>query len=574
MCRPVAGGRPVDAMLDELRTRIDTMREAPDGLHSLLRALLSAGRDTNLPEVLEQVTEAAAELVDAEYGAFGVLDADRTLTRSVTVGVGEDELRGPGPLPPGPRLLRDLIRNPEARPLSEPTRRPAACGLPDQESPAFLGVPVRVRGEVFGNLYLTGRNGDGGFDEQDEAAVSVLAVAAGVAVDNARLYEEAGQRQRWVGVTAEITRRLLSGTGDFPVLELLVERARDILTADLGVIALPKPYKNQAAAGDTGPKTLRVALALGRGTEVEAHPVFPVDGSLMGQALITQRPATAPAIAPDPLTEAGPRRWSELGPTVAVPLGTGGAVRGALLFARVRGAPMFTRDEVVQLVRYTGQAALAVELAERRRDAEQLAVFEDRERIARDLHDLAIQRLFATGLTLQSTLPLVGNEEAGERLSRVVDELDESIKTIRSAIFGLRTQGAGPLRLGLRARTAQSVEESAELLGFTPTLEIQGLIDTDVPNDMADAALAVLGEALANIARHARADAASVVMKAGSDEFSVTVADDGVGPVEETGRSGLRNLEERAEGFGGGLDLSAGPAGGTRLVWRVPLEAA
>jgi signal transduction histidine kinase len=212
-----------------------------------------------------------------------------------------------------------------------------------------------------------------------------------------------------------------------------------------------------------------------------------------------------------------------------------------------------------------------MELAERRRDAEQIALFADRDRIARDLHDLAIQRLFATGMTLQSTLRFVDRPEGTERLLRAVDDLDETIKIIRSTIFGLRTHDAGPAVQGLRVRTARAIEEAAPALGFTASLRMEGLVDTDVPGNVRDHAVAVLGEALANVGRHAQASSADVSLVVRSGELTVTVADNGVGISDGGRRSGLRNLAERAELLGGELTIDAPSGGGTRLVWRVPL---
>ena len=267
---------------------------------------------------------------------------------------------------------------------------------------------------------------------------------------------------------------------------------------------------------------------------------------------------------------AGPPRWANLGPAVAVPMLTAGGVRGVLVLARASGAPGFTTDETSPLLGFSGQAALAMELAERRRDAEHITLLEDRDRIARDLHDLAIQRLFATGMTLQSAERFVQHTEASERLLRAVDDLDATIKIIRSTIFGLRSHEVAGTPQSLRARTVKTVEQAVPALGVTPALRMEGLVDTEVSQEIADHVIAVLGEALSNIARHAQASAADVHLSVGS-EVTLTVQDNGRGIPKGGRRSGLRNLAERAQNLGGKLILDRPAAGGTRLVWTVPL---
>ncbi|MFF1798901.1 sensor histidine kinase, partial [Kitasatospora sp. NPDC058263] len=265
-----------------------------------------------------------------------------------------------------------------------------------------------------------------------------------------------------------------------------------------------------------------------------------------------------------------PGRFDGLGPAVAVPLGTGpGYGRGVLLLARECGRPPFTAEETGPLLGFADQAALALELAERRRDAEQLTLLEDRDRIARDLHDLAIQRLFATGMTLQSAGRLIESPGAADRVGRAVADLDETIKIIRSTIFGLRAHGE-PDR-SLRARATRAVGDAQTTLGFAPRLSMEGLLDTDVPQELAEHVLAVLGESLSNAARHARASRVEVALRALGGRVTLTVTDDGVGVPAGGRRSGLRNLAERAERAGGSFALREAEDGGTRVVWEAPL---
>ncbi|MFI7313979.1 sensor histidine kinase [Streptomyces hygroscopicus] len=553
----------LDELLEELQVRIDGVRGTQDRVHSLLEAVLSVGRELDLSHVLRRIVEAAVVLVDAEYGALGVIGDDQGLSAFLPAGVDGERSESAGPLPSGHGILGELIRHPRPLRPAELSEHPASDGFPPGHPPmhSFLGVPIRVRDEVFGNLYLSEKRGGKEFDGEDEAMLSTLAVAAGVAIENARLYEEARHRQRWLEANAEVTHSLLSGVDETRVLELIVEHARRILAADLGVLMLPVP----------GSDELQVALAAG--TDAEAHRglVLPREGTFGGAAFTASEPVTSTDVQSDPRITVGPQRWAGLGPAVAVPMRTSDGVGGVLSLARTADSAAFTQIETDTLLGFAGQAAIAMKLAERRRDAEQLALLEDRDRIARDLHDLAIQRLFAAGMTLQSTLRFVQHPEGSERLLRVVDDLDDTIKIIRSTIFGLRAHEAGPAVQGLRVRTAKTIEEAVPALGFTPSLRTEGLVDTDVPRSVADDMVAVLAEALSNIARHARADAAEISLVVAAGRLTLTVTDDGVGIPEGGRRSGLRNLAERAEQLGGQLDLDEPPGGGTRLVWAVPL---
>lgn len=302
--------------------------------------------------------------------------------------------------------------------------------------------------------------------------------------------------------------------------------------------------------------------------------ILPMDGTLIGEALSGATAVTSADVLHDERVLAGSLRFTGLGPAVAVPVGTGeSGVRGVLLLVREAGRTAFSEKEIDPLRGFAAQAAIAMELAERRLEAEEVAVLKDRDRIARDLHDLAIQRLFATGMTLQSAGRFIEHAEASERVSRAVDDLDETIKIIRSTIFGLRTR-EGTEGSGLRARAVRVVGEAAPVVGFAPSVRMEGLLDTDVPKEIADNVVAVLSEALTNIARHARADHADVVLATDGREVRLSVADNGVGIPPEGRRSGLRNMAERAEHLGGRLELTRPTDGGTSLVWRVPVKKA
>ncbi|MGW6906743.1 sensor histidine kinase [Streptomyces sp. NPDC054940] len=557
----------LDELLEELQARLDAARGTRDRVHSLLEAVLSVGRELDLEQALHGIVEAAAVLVDAEYAALGVIGPDGTrLSAFHTVGVSEEQITRIGHFPEGHGILGELIRHPEPLRLARISEHSSSFGFPPSHPPmnTFLGVPIRVRDQVFGNLYLTEKRGGGQFDGEDESVLSTLAVAAGVAIDNARLYEESRLRERWLQANAEITHSLMSGSERAQVLGLIADRAREITGAALAVVAVPME--------DTD--SLSMEIAIGPEAETLRGLVLPVDGSLIGETFSTAAPVTTPDVSHDERVSAGPPRFTDLGPAVAVPVGTGeGGVRGVVLLIREAGETVFTGKEIGPLQGFAAQAAVAMELAERRRDAEEVAVLKDRDRIARDLHDLAIQRLFATGMTLQSAGRFIDHPEASERVVRAVDDLDETIKIIRSTIFGLRSrESAGGA--GLRARVVRIAGEAAPVLGFAPSLRMEGLVETLVPREIADHVVAVLSEALTNVARHAHADRADVALTADSRQVRLTVTDNGVGVPADGRRSGLRNMAERAQQLGGELELSRPEGGGTALAWWVPVPAA
>ncbi|RLV65016.1 Two-component sensor [Streptomyces sp. CBMAI 2042] len=560
----------LDELLEELQARINAARGTRDRVHSLLEAVVSVGRELDLSQVLRRIVEAGAHLVDAQYGALGVIGPDgRSLSQFLTSGMTAEQRRRIGPLPAGHGLLGELIRRPEPLRLSELGTHEASFGFPEHHPPmrTFLGVPIRVRDEVFGNLYLTDKRDGLDFDAEDESVITTLAVAAGVAIDNARLYESAQRRHRWLRAGAEVTNHLLSGDARQDVLELIARRAGEITGAHLAEVSSPVP--------GTGDLVVELSVALsdaeheGKCDDGLQGRVVPVDGTLAGAASAAGTQVVSACLGKDPRFLADPHLAAGPGPAVAVPLGAAGA--DVLLLVRAVGEPVFTEADLEPLLAFAGQAALALELAVRRRDAEHVALLEDRDRIARDLHDLAIQRLFATGMTLQSTARLIEHTGAAERVARAVDDLDETIKIIRSTIFGLRARDDGPAA-SLRTRASRTVGDAVTSLGFPPRLSMEGLLDTDVPLDVAEHVVAALGELLSNAARHAHASRVEVSLKATADEVRLTVSDNGTGIPEQSRRSGLDNLAERARQAGGALELSTPDGGGSRLVWRAPLS--
>ncbi|MER6048253.1 GAF domain-containing protein [Streptomyces sp. NPDC001793] len=547
-------------------------------MRSLLDAVMGLGRGLELPQVLRGIVEAAVTLTDAEYGALGVV-GDGQLSQFLPVGMSDELIGLIGRTPCGHGILGELIRNPAPLRLTDLSRHPHSYGFPANHPPmrTFLGVPVRVRDEVFGNLYLTEKRGGGSFDEDDEAVVTTLSIAAGVAIDNARMYHESRRRERWLEALGEITRSLLSGTDADDVLRLIAERAREVAGADCAAILLPS-----AASAEQ----LTVSVACGTGASRIVGLRVPADGSLPGTAVRSSRPVVTADLRADPrayllgsdadcgsgdaLDGEAAGHGTAYGPAVAVPLqvDTG---RGALRLSRLTGRPAFDDAEVTLISGFADQAVIALELARRRAESEELTVLHDRDRIARDLHDLAIQRLFATGITLQSATRLIERPEAVDRVGRAVNDLDTTIKIIRSTIFGLRSTGDDRGGRGLRRDLTETVQRAAGPLGFTPALRIEGPVDAAVPDELAGHLLAVAAEALSNAARHAGARRLDVAVAVTADELALTVTDDGVGVGAAAHTGGLANMRARAAMHGGQLAVEAPEGGGTRIVWCVPL---
>ncbi|MET8131852.1 GAF domain-containing protein [Streptomyces sp. NPDC006290] len=555
----------LDELVDELQARLDAARSTRDRVRSLLEAVLSVGRELDLEQALRSIVGAAATLVDAEYAALGVIGPDgTTLSAFHTIGVSERQIAEIGSFPEGHGILGELIRHPEPLRLEKLSEHSASYGFPAEHPPmsSFLGVPIRVRDQVFGNLYLTEKRGGAQFDEEDESLLSTLAVAAGVAIDNARLYQDSRLRERWLKANAEISHSLMSGSERAEALHLIAGHARDISCSALAAVAMPVE----------GSRSLSVEIAVGVDAEAHRGLVLPLKETLVGLAFSSAAPVNSDDVTQDERISPEPPRFQGLGPAVAVPIGTGaGDVRGVVLLARETGRPVFSGRETAMLQGFAVQAAIAMELAERRQDAERIAVLQDRDRIARDLHDLAIQRLFATGMTLQSAGRFITHPEASERVLRAVDDLDETIKIIRATIFGLRVRENDATGSGLRADVARVAGEARPGLGFAPSVRMEGLLDTDVPREIADHVVAVLIEALANVARHAHAGRADVALTTDGREVRLKVSDDGVGIPADGRRSGLRNMAERAEQLGGLLEVAGSSSGGALVDWHVPL---
>jgi signal transduction histidine kinase len=550
----------LDDLLAELQVRLAAVVKTRDRMHALLEAVVAVGSNLELEVVLRQIVQAAVTLVSARYGALGVIGEGGRLAEFIPVGLDEEQIARIHHWPEGRGLLGELITNPRPLRLADMSGHPRSFGFPEGHPPmkTFLGAPVRIRDEVFGNLYLTEKEGGAQFDDEDEAVIIALGAAAGVAIGNARLYQEARRQQQWLRASGEVTERLLSGAGTGEVLALVTGHALEISGADLVVLALP-----------AGSGHMVIEHAAGEGAEGAVGLALPAAGSVSGIVQTTGKAMTVEDFSGDERVAPAARDLLGLGPAVVVPLGVPGNVRGILTAGRRRGSMPMATAAAEMLVSFAAQAGVGLELAAHRADAQRLAVFEDRDRIARDLHDLVIQRLYATGMSLEGVSARLGDSDNGRRITSAVDALDETIREIRSAIFSLHARPANDSGT-LRGRILEVTADAATSLGFSPELRMSGPIDA-VPADVADHLLSALREALSNTARHAHASKAQVTVEAGPD-LTLVVRDDGTG-IQRTGRrSGLANLAERAGLLGGAMSAESADGGGTRLEWRVPLR--
>jgi signal transduction histidine kinase len=554
----------LDDLLAELQSRLEAVLASRDRMRGLLEAVVAIGSGLELEATLRRIVEGAVDLVDARYGALGVIGEDQRLTEFIPVGLDADEIGEIHHWPEGRGLLGLLIKEPRPLRIADIAAHPESSGFPDGHPAmrSFLGVPVRVRDSVFGNLYLTEKLGGGEFTEDDEAVVTALGAAAGVAVENARLYEEAKRQQRWLRASSELTIALLSGASPAAVLGDLTRQVLELSGADLVVLALP----------DEDGRWLTIEYAAGDGAAEARGLVMPAGESLSGQVLDTGEPVTVENFAADERTAEVTRlHMGHIGPAVLFPLGAPGNVRGVLTVGRRQGGPPLPPAAGRVVAAFAAQAAVALELAARRADAEQLSVLEDRDRIARDLHDLVIQRLYATGMSLEGTVPMTSRPEVADRIRNAVDAMDDTIKDIRATIFALQARGPGS-EPRLRADIVALVDEMTEVLGFAPALRLGSGLDSRATAELSEHLLAVLREALSNAARHSGATRVDVTIDTdATGTLTVLVRDNGSGIPQGTRRSGLANMADRADKLGGALRLSPAKGGGTELEWRAPV---
>jgi signal transduction histidine kinase len=546
--------------------------------HRLAR-LLDVGRsvlsELDLEAVLDRVLETAAELTGAHYAAVGVLDEERRgLARFLTRGIDEATHRAIGDLPQGRGVLGVLIDHPHPLRLGDVGDHPRSYGFPPGHPPmrSFLGVPILVRGEAWGNLYLTEKAGGEEFSESDEEAAVVLSDWAAIAIDNARLYRSAISRRdeleravRGLEATAAIARAVGAETDLSRVLELVVKRGRALVDAHDVLILLRE--------GD------ELVVAAGAGhVSLDEPRRIPVAGSTAGEVLAERRSRRLADAADElrvPATDLGLEHASA---ALMVPLMYRGEALGVLsAFDRLGSDTRFTHDDQTLLEAFAAQAATAVATAQTvatdrlRRSLE--ASESERRRWARELHDETLQALAGLKVLLSGAIRLEDAEDIRGRMREAVEQLTHDIESLRGLIAELRPAALD--QLGLEPALTSLVQRTA----ITSGLEVQTTVD--LPDDLRPppetetTVYRIVQESLTNVAKHARAEGVEVEVRYEDNEIRIAVADDGVGidaGAKTNGGFGLTGMRERVELAGGVLEVGPGAAGGTLVSARVPLR--
>ncbi|MGV0792264.1 GAF domain-containing protein [Mycolicibacterium sp. XJ1819] len=534
---------------------------APTGRQLRLRdglvdAMLVVTSGLDLDATLRTIVRTAIDLVDARYGALDVRGEGHHLVEFVYEGIDDAMRELIGHLPEGRGVLGVLIDDPKPIRLDDIRSHPASVGFPPNHPPmrTFLGVPVRTRDEVFGNLYLCDKADGRPFGEDDEVLVEALAAAAGVAIDNARLYAQSRTRQSWIAATRDIATEMLSGADPAKVFRLIANEAVTLTGASAAVVAVPSDV--DAATSEIS--ELVVTATAGELPESVSAATIPLAGTAVGRAFTDRTPQRLESI------DIGLRTGT--GPALLVPLRATDTVAGVLIAVRPDGAYPFTADQLDMTATFADQATLAWQLASSQRRMRELDILTDRDRIARDLHDHVIQRLFAVGLALQGTIPRAREGAVQQRLSDCIDDLQEVIEEIRTAIFDLHHTQAGTTRL--RQRLDEAVAQFSTP-GLRTTVQYVGPLSVINPT-LADHAEAVVREAVSNAVRHSGATTLTVTVKV-EDDLWIEVVDNGCGMPADVTVSGLANLRRRAEEVGGELNLADTADGGTTLRWSAPL---
>jgi signal transduction histidine kinase len=547
----------LDELIGRLTEQAQDVLAAQGRLRALIRANALVSGELNLRLVLRHIVAAAKDLVQARYAALGVLDDNGHLEEFVHLGMAADLVDDIGPLPTGGGVLGLLISHPEPIRIPDLGAHPYSIGFPDHHPPmrSFLGVPIRARGRVFGNLYLT-ESERGEFTEEDEQLVVALAASAGTAIDNARLFQQSEQRRHWLAASADVTQRLLARHNE-PPMELVLRYAAQGASADVASVVLP---------ADEGTWTVQVAV--GEQAQDLVGQVVDLDHSIAGRVIQSGKPVLSTDFSMD-FPDSVP--LVEVGSAIAAPLvDDDSQVLGAITVARGLGQHAFTAEDRDQLAAFTSHVGVAMALDQARSDHEAMRLIEDHDRIAADLHDHVIQQLFAVGMGLQGILRTLPRQEQQARIHDYVDALDATITRIRMTIFQLRVDQSAD---SLQRRLLAVMEDETPVLGFSPDIRFTGPLDLGVGGELADDVVAVVREALSNVGRHAAASSVAVEVSLVQGMVTVDVCDDGRGIGNPTRSSGLTNLRRRAEAHHGGFHLTRSPQGGTRLRWTARAES-
>ncbi|HEX9094706.1 MAG TPA: GAF domain-containing protein [Candidatus Dormibacteraeota bacterium] len=530
----------------------------------LLESVLVIASDLSIQVVLQRIIELAVKLTDARYGALGVVGSDGRLLDFITVGITPDERQAIGPLPVGEGILGVLIRDAKPLRLARMSKDPRRVGFPPNHPPmeSFLGAPIKARGKVFGNIYLTQKMGAAEFDAEDEAALRVLATHAGVAIENARLFERAKRRGQWLEAVREISTSILAGAEIDGVLQLIARHARELVDAATATIVTP------AAPGRIDSLTIKVADGA-HAAELVGLPV-PTQGSVSGDVIRSGRPVVLADAARDQRTYQPMISLGNMGPMVLVPLILRGRPFGTLAVANQVGGPAFDEEAMRLLETFADQASVALEYGRAQSELTRLTVLDERERIGRELHDGVIQSLFSVGMGLQATANRSRDPEVESRVEAAVGEIDRAIRDLRNYIFGLRPGILADRQL--EQALEDLAREFGEKSGVTTVTDIDGTVAAELAPRAADL-VQLTREALSNVGKHAQATTCRVSLRRDGDEAVLEIDDDGQGfdPAAPHRGLGLRNLKERGAALGGHVTVESTADEGTTVRFTIPL---
>jgi signal transduction histidine kinase len=537
------------------------MEHVPDRKDVLLEVGLTLVSELSLPIVLQRIVDLAAQVTDARYGALGVIGDGGELVEFITTGISAKHRQAIGSLPHGRGILGLLIHEPQSIRIANIATHPKSVGFPAHHPPmsSFLGAPVQAMGKVYGNIYLTEKRSAREFSEQDEESLVILATQAGVAIANATLYAQSHQRERWLDALRAITSDILAGADADSLLAAIAEHARDLAGADSATILTTSSTPGQ----------LVVAAAVGRHAAQVIGQSVPAAKSISGEVMESGRPLVTEAAAVHHTAYQPIIRLGRVGPAIFVPLDVRGRATGTLMVANLIGGRQFDQGTVRLVETFAGQASIAIQYARAQTDLRRLGLMEERERIAKELHDGIIQSLFAVGMNLQSTALMSGSPETAARVESAVGELDRVIRDLRNYIFGLRPGILADRQLN------QALEAMGEDVGLTSRIPITVEVDSALSADLSSRSHEIVQltrEALSNITRHARAKHAMVRLTRRGAKAILTIEDDGIGfdARQPSSGSGMRNMRERAAAMGGTLRITSANGKGTKLRFTFP----
>ncbi|AXT86595.1 histidine kinase [Aeromicrobium sp. A1-2] len=544
-----------EAVLAQLVERGEQMMTSQSRMRDLIRVNNDLTSDLDLPSVLRRIVEIGMELIQARYCAMGVIGDERRLEQFIHRGMEPAVVQQIGHLPEGKGLLGALIDDPQPVRLKRIKSDARSSGFPAHHPPMenFLGVPIRVRDEVYGNLYLTDSI-NGAFSADDEELAQALAATAGIAIENARLFDDSAYRERWSTALADTARRLMRDDEEEEHLGVIVEQVLELAGADL------------VSIGRVSGSEILLDRAAGIGAAELTTMSFALENTIAAEAIQTGEPILVGEFSADRKHDFC--RHAMLGNSVIIPFSQGERTTGLLTLSRAVGRPPFSARDLDMGMSFASHVSVAIDRSESRRSRRRVALLEDRSRIARDLHDHVIQRLFGTGLSLQAAAAGADPDTAARITAQIV-EIDGAIAQIRQSIFAMQRDPESTT-VSVRARILEIVDRVADQLAHRPRVVFLGPVDLMVSGDLTDDISAVVTEGLANAVRHAGPAAVEVTVSAVSGHVSIEITDDGVGPGESPRLSGLANLRRRAEERGGEFGIHTAASGGTRLAWTVP----